>query len=88
MRCRCRDRGSATVELVLLTPLLIVMLLFVVLMVIDSLILGRLVNKRVRERFPDSTDGGFKLGLYAFTRAMQLRMMRAPRPRVSLGAKV
>ncbi|UQE73643.1 DUF3043 domain-containing protein [Gordonia sp. PP30] len=66
----------------------LVMLAFVVLMVIDSLILGRLVNKRVRERFPDSTDGGFRLGLYAFTRAMQLRMMRAPRPRVSLGAKV
>ncbi|AVM01038.1 DUF3043 domain-containing protein [Gordonia iterans] len=66
----------------------LVMLLFVVFMVIDSVILGRMVNKRVRERFPESTDTGFKLGLYAFTRAMQLRMMRAPRPRVSVGDEV
>jgi len=66
----------------------IAMLLFVVLMVIDSIILGRLVNKRVRERYPDTTDTGFRLGFYAFTRAMQLRMMRAPRPRVSVGEAV
>lgn len=39
MRCRCTDRGSATVELVLLTPLLIVMLLFVV-------ALGRVASTR------------------------------------------
>ena len=39
MRCRCTDRGSATVELVLLTPLLIVMLLFVV-------ALGRVASAR------------------------------------------
>lgn len=64
------------------------LLIFVVLVLIDSIILGRMVNSRVRERYPDSTDGGFRLGLYAFTRAMQLRMMRAPRPRVSLGDKV
>ncbi|MFT3661938.1 MAG: DUF3043 domain-containing protein [Gordonia sp. (in: high G+C Gram-positive bacteria)] len=66
----------------------LVMLVFVLLMVIDSVILGRQVNNRVRERFPDTADTGFRLGLYAFTRAMQLRMMRAPRPMVSVGDKV
>lgn len=64
------------------------MLLFVVIMAIDSVILGRMVNKRVLERFPDTTDTGMKLGFYAFTRAMQLRMMRAPRPRVKPGDEV
>jgi hypothetical protein len=66
----------------------IVLLLFVILMVVDAVILGRLVNRRVRERFPDSADGGFKLGWYSFSRAMQLRRMRAPRPRVSAGDPV
>lgn len=66
----------------------LVLLVFVVCMIIDSVLLGRLVNRRVRERFPDSADGGFKLGWYAFTRAMQLRPMRAPKPQVSAGAAV
>ncbi|MFT4088851.1 MAG: DUF3043 domain-containing protein, partial [Gordonia sp. (in: high G+C Gram-positive bacteria)] len=52
------------------------------------IILGRTINKRVVEAFPDTTDTGFKLGFYGFTRAMQLRMMRAPRPRVAVGDKV
>ncbi|MGW5521354.1 DUF3043 domain-containing protein [Gordonia sp. NPDC003950] len=64
------------------------LLAFVVLMAIDGVILGRLVSKRVRERYPDSTDGGLKLGWYAFTRAMQLRQMRAPKPQVSVGDEV
>ena len=37
---------------------------------------------------PDTTDTGFRLGWYCFTRAMQLRMMRAPRPQVKPGDKV
>lgn len=64
------------------------LLAFVTLMAIDGVILGRLVSKRVRERYPDSTDGGLKLGWYAFTRAMQLRQMRAPKPQVSVGDEV
>lgn len=66
----------------------LVLLVFVLFMAIDGVILGRIVNSRVRERFPDSTDGGFRLGWYAFTRAMQLRMMRAPKPQVSPGDKI
>ncbi|WP_347956473.1 DUF3043 domain-containing protein [Gordonia aichiensis] len=66
----------------------LVLLVFVLLVVIDSLYLGRMVNKRVAERYPDTTDTGFRLGWYCFTRAMQLRMMRAPRPQVKPGDKV
>ncbi|MFW0791723.1 DUF3043 domain-containing protein [Gordonia sp. CPCC 205333] len=72
-----------------LTPLATpVMLVFVLFMALDGYILGRAVNKRVRERFPDATDSGFRLGWYALTRAMQLRVMRAPKPQVSAGEKV
>ncbi|MGK2319026.1 DUF3043 domain-containing protein [Gordonia rhizosphera NBRC 16068] len=68
----------------------IVLLLFVIFMVVDAVILGRLVNRRVRERYPDTdpSQTGFRLGWYAFTRAMQMRMMRAPKPQVSPGDEV
>lgn len=66
----------------------LILVAFVVLMAVDGVILGRLVNRRVAERYPDSQDGGFKLGWYAFTRAMQLRKMRAPKPSVSRGDEV
>lgn len=66
----------------------LVMLAFVLFLAFDGIILGRLVNKRVRERYPDATDTGFRLGWYALTRAMQLRPMRAPKPQVSAGDKV
>jgi hypothetical protein len=66
----------------------LLMLVFAVFLVIDGVILGRLVNKRVRERFPDSTDGGFGLGWYSFSRSMQMRFMRAPRPQVKPGDAV
>jgi hypothetical protein len=67
-----------------------VLLVFVLFMAIDAVVLGRLVNRRVRERYPDtdSSQTGFRLGWYSFTRAMQLRMMRAPKPQVSPGDEV
>lgn len=64
---------------------MLVMMLF---MAGEGYFLGRMINNRVRERFPDSTDGGFKLGWYAFVRASQIRKMRAPKPRVSPGDAV
>lgn len=67
------------------TLAMFVMMLF---MVIEGIYIGRQINSRVRERFPDTTDGGFKLGWYAFVRASQLRKMRAPKPRVERGAAV
>lgn len=57
-------------------------------MLIDAVFLGRYVNNRVDEKFPDNTEGGWKLGLYAAGRASQLRRMRAPKPQVKRGADV
>ncbi|PXW32336.1 UNVERIFIED_CONTAM: hypothetical protein DES50_103118 [Williamsia faeni] len=64
------------------------MLVFVVFLVIDGFLLGRTLNNRVHERFPNTTDGGFKLTWYGFSRAMQMRFMRAPRPMVKPGDAV
>lgn len=69
----------------IVTLAMLVMMLF---MIIEGVILGRIVNNRVRERFPDNTDTGFRLGWYAFVRASQIRKMRAPKPRVSPGEAV
>lgn len=67
------------------TLVLFVMMIF---MGIDGYLLGRRINNRVRERFPDTPDGGFKLGWYTFVRASQVRKMRAPKPRVGPGDAV
>lgn len=61
------------------------MFVMMLLMVIEGIYLGRMVNKKVRARFPDSPDGGFGLGWYAFVRASQIRKLRAPLPRVKPG---
>jgi hypothetical protein len=58
------------------------------LMMLDGIILGRKVARRVDERFPDNTESRWKLGLYAASRASQLRRMRAPRPQVKHGSSV
>lgn len=67
------------------TLAMLVMMLF---MAGEGYFLGRMINNKVRERFPDSVDGGFKLGWYAFVRASQIRKMRAPAPRVKPGDAV
>ncbi len=69
----------------IVTLVMFVMMLF---MVVEGVIMGRQINNKVRERFPDSIDGGFKLGWYAFVRSSQIRKMRAPQPRVSPGDAV
>lgn len=69
----------------IVTLAMLVMMLF---MIIEGVILGRIVNKRVLERFPDSTDSKFSLGWYAFVRASQIRRMRAPKPRVTAGDSI
>ncbi|NUS45537.1 MAG: DUF3043 domain-containing protein [Mycobacteriaceae bacterium] len=69
----------------LITLAMLIMMLF---MVIEGLLLGRMVNKRVRERFPDHTDRPLSLGFYAFMRASQMRNMRAPKPRVKPGQAI
>lgn len=64
------------------------MLVLVLIMVIDGFLVGRRVNRKVDEKFPDNTESGWKLGFYAASRASQLRRMRAPRPQVNRGDKI
>jgi hypothetical protein len=60
-------------------------LILIVVVVVDGILLGRTVNRVVRERFPDTEDTGFGMGWYAVMRATQPRMLRTPRPRVRPG---
>ena len=64
------------------------MLILMAIMIIDGFFLGRKVNRLADEKNPDNTEGAWKLGFYAASRASQLRRMRAPRPRVNRGEKV
>lgn len=48
--------------------------------------LGRKAKREVKERFPDADTKG--LVLYALTRAMVMRRMRAPLPQVKRGEKI
>ncbi|HMT51217.1 DUF3043 domain-containing protein [Dietzia sp. UBA5065] len=57
----------------------------IVVIVVDGLLLGRTVNRAVRDRFPGTEDAGFGMGWYAVMRATQPRMLRTPRPRVRPG---
>lgn len=60
-------------------------LVLIAVVVLDGILLGRTVNRVVRDRFPDTEDTGFGLGWYAVMRASQPRMLRTPRPRVRPG---
>ena len=70
---------------VLISP---AMLLLMAVMAIDAVLLARRVNKAVDAKFPENTETRFKLGMYAASRASQMRRMRAPRPAVSPRFKV
>ncbi|WP_432511860.1 DUF3043 domain-containing protein [Kineococcus sp. SYSU DK001] len=71
--------GSTT--LVLATTALIYGMLAVV--VVDSVLLGRRVRRRVTEKFAEPERG---LVSYGVTRALQIRRMRRPVPMVARGA--
>ncbi len=64
------------------------MLVMMAFMVGEGFLIGRTINKRVQERFPDDTTSSWSLGWYAFVRASQIRRMRAPKPRVNPGDAV
>ena len=57
-------------------------------MFVDGFLLWRKVTKAVETKFPENTESPRKLGLYAVSRATQLRRSRVPRPRVERGATV
>lgn len=52
----------------------------------DGVLITRRVRREVATRFPKEPTRG--LGLYALTRAVQLRRLRIPGPRVSPGQKI
>jgi hypothetical protein len=64
------------------------MLALVLIMAVSGFLVSRRVNKMVDAKFPDNVESGWKLGLYAASRASQLRRMRAPRPQVKRGDKI
>ena len=64
------------------------MVALVPIMLIAGFLLGRRINKLVDQKFPKNTESGWRLGLYAASRASQLRRMRAPRPQVKRGDRV
>ncbi|MEU7480465.1 DUF3043 domain-containing protein [Lentzea sp. NPDC042327] len=57
-------------------------------MIIEGFVLGRIVTKRVRAKFPTEPIKGISIGWYAFIRASQLRKLRIPKPRVGPGDAV
>lgn len=61
--------------------------------VVDSVIFGRQLNRRVAEQFPKGDPSGLStkprsLAFYAFNRACLIRKWRVPRPRVGRGDAV
>ncbi|GAA2675363.1 MULTISPECIES: DUF3043 domain-containing protein [Actinosynnema] len=57
-------------------------------MIVEGVILGVTVTKRVRAKFPKEKVRGLSVGWYSFIRASQLRKLRVPKPRVGPGAKI
>ncbi|GAA1178538.1 hypothetical protein CGLAUT_08450 [Corynebacterium glaucum] len=66
----------------------LVTMAFMLTIFIEGFIIGKRVNRAVKAKFPDTTDTGFGLGMYAFSRATQPRNWRSPKPRVAIGAEV
>jgi hypothetical protein len=57
-------------------------------MIVDTFFICRRVKKVVKERFPKTTERMGGLYFYAGMRALSLRKLRLPKPRVNIGAKV
>lgn len=71
----------------------IVLLVAIAAAVVDSIIFGRQMSKKVRAKFPNGDNSGqstrgSSLGFYAFNRACLIRRWRAPRPRVETGQRI
>ena len=58
----------------------------VLLVVVDMVTLRMRLRRQLAERFPDEPTKG--LTYYALTRALQMKFMRLPKPRVKIGQKL
>ena len=70
-----------------------ILLIAILAAVVDAVIFGRQLSRRVAERFPKGDPAGLStrtrsLGFYAFNRACLIRKWRVPRPRVGRGDAV
>lgn len=63
-------------------------LLMLVAMIIEGILNGSRITKRVRAKFPNEPVRGLSVGWYAFIRASQIRKLRVPKPRVRAGDKI
>jgi len=55
---------------------------------LEGILLGRRITNAARAKFPKEQITAVSLGWYAFSRASQVRKLRAPKPRVKVGATV
>jgi hypothetical protein len=58
----------------------------VLIMLVEGIFIGRKVRAIAAERFPGESTRG--VGLYAAMRALQIRKLRMPKPRVNIGDSV
>ncbi|MFI7674380.1 DUF3043 domain-containing protein [Actinophytocola sp. NPDC049390] len=63
-------------------------LLMLVAMIIEGVLLGGRLTRKVRAKFPKEPVRGLSIGWYAFIRASQLRKLRVPKPRVRPGDQI
>ena len=68
------------------TVLPLLLIVMVVIMVVEGYFVGRKVTALAGERFPGDSTRGIKI--YSAMRALQIRQLRFPKPRVKPGATV
>ena len=71
---------------VMQTVLPLLLIVMVLIMVVEGYFVGRRITALAQERFPGESTRGIKM--YAAMRALQIRQLRFPKPRVKPGATV
>jgi hypothetical protein len=61
---------------------------YFLLLVVDSVVLGRLIKRKLAQRFPDGAQKTNGATWYGITRSTMIRRWRFPKPEVPLGADV
>jgi hypothetical protein len=79
--------GNFVPSVLVKTYAMVLLMGFFLLLIVDSVVLGRRIKKKVAERFPQTpTTRG--LTWYGISRATMIRRWRFPKPDVPLGADV